>query len=229
MARRKKKQSDETLVDIVEVTGSAQNFFEKNQLYIFGGLAAAVLIVGGFFAYRLFFEQPRQKEAVQQMYKAQEQFERDSFKLALVNPGSGFPGFLDIMENYSGTKAANSARYYAGISYLHLGQFDAAIQYLKEFSADEEILPIMKNGALGDAYAEKGELDTALDYYEDAVDAGENQILTAYFLKKIGLLSEKQGDLDRAREAYETIQREYADSPDARDIEKYLVRVGSKG
>lgn len=231
MAKRKPSgKSADTLVDIVEVKEQAQDFLETYQKYIFGGLAVLLLLVGGWFAYRLLYLQPKQQEAVQQMYKAQEQFERDSFKLALTDPGGGFPGFVDFIDKYSGTKAANSAKYYAGISYLHLGQYDAAIQYLKEFKANSEILPITKLGALGDAYAEKGELDKALSYYNDAVDAGDNEILTAYYLKKVGLLSEKQGKADVAKKAYETIRDKYPNSPDGRDIEKYIIRVsGVKG
>jgi tetratricopeptide (TPR) repeat protein len=225
MAKRKSTKADETLVDIVEVREQAESFLEKYQKYILGGLAAVLLLVGGWFIYKFLFQQPRQKEAIEQMVKAEEQFEQDSFKLALTDPGSGFPGFLDIIDKYSGTKAANTAKYYAGICYLHLGQYDAAIEYLKEFRSGSEILPIVKQGALGDAYAEKGDLDKALGYYNDAVAAGENEILTAYYLKKVGLLSEKQGKIDAAKKAYQTILEKYPNSTEGRDIEKYLARM----
>jgi tetratricopeptide (TPR) repeat protein len=226
MAKRKtSKRADDTLVDIVEVKEQAQNFIEANQKYLLGALVGLIVIVGGWLVYKFFILDPRQKEAVEQVYKAQEQFERDSFKLALTDPGAGFPGFLEIMDKYSGTKAANSAAYYAGICYLHLKQYDAAIQYLKDFDADGEIFPIMKYGAMGDAYAEKGDLDKALSLYNDAVNAGDNEILTAYYLKKVGLLNEKQGKLDAAVKAYEKIKTEYPNSTEGGDIEKYIVRV----
>jgi tetratricopeptide (TPR) repeat protein len=225
MAKRKTSANDETLVDIVEVRESAESFVENNQKLIFGALVALVLVVGGYFAYKYLFQIPKQKEAVEQMYKAQEQFERDSFKLALTNPGSGFPGFLDIIDQYSGTPAANSANYYAGISYLHLGEYDAAIAYLKDFNADDEVLPITKFGAIGDAYAEKGDLGQAMSFYKKAVSAGDNEILTAYYLKKVGMLNEKNGDLGAAKQAYEQIQKDYPNSNEGRDIEKYIARV----
>lgn len=225
MAKRKTSANDETLVDIVEVRESAESFVENNQKLIFGALVALVLVVGGYFAYKYLFQIPKQKEAVEQMYKAQEQFERDSFRLALTNPGSGFPGFLDIIDQYSGTPAANSANYYAGISYLHLGEYDAAIAYLNDFDADDEVLPITKYGAIGDAYAEKGDLGQAMSFYKKAVSAGDNEILTAYYLKKVGMLNEKNGDLGAAKQAYEQIQKDYPTSNEGRDIEKYIARV----
>ena len=232
MARRKPRstqQDDEQLVDVMESTQQAQDFLERNGTLLFGVLAAAVLIIGGIFAYNNFYKLPRQKEAIQQMAQAQYQFERDSFASALTNPGGGFPGFLGIIDEYGGTPAANAARYYAGVANLNLGKYQAAIDYLNDFDAEDEILPIMKYGAIGDAYAELNDFDSALDYYDDAVEAGEIEALQAYYLKKIGMLNEKQGNFSAALSAYQRIRDNYPTSPDGRDIEKYILRVEGKG
>lgn len=228
MARRrnvKKKQADETLVDIIEVRDQAQSFADRYQNYIFGGLTALVLLVGGYLAYQNFYQKPRQQEATEQMFQAQVQFERDSFALALTNPGGGYSGFLDIIDNYKGTKAANLANYYTGISYLYLGQYAAALDYLNDFKPDGEISPIMKWGAFGDCFSELNDLEKAMRYYKKAVNADENSILTPYYMKKIGMLHEHNGNLAEAKEMYEKIKEEYPDSPDGQDIEKYITRV----
>lgn len=231
MAKRKPRssqQDDEQLVNVVEQTQQAQDFLEKNGNLLFGILAAAVLVIGGIFAYNNFYKLPQQKEAIQQMAQAQYQFERDSFSSALTNPGGGFMGFLDIIDNYGGTPAGNAAKYYAGVSYLNLGKHQAAIDYLEQFSADGEILPIMKYGAIGDAHAELNDLGTALGYYEDAVAAGGIEALQAYYLQKIGMLNEKQGNYAAALSAYQKIKTDYPTSPAGRDIEKYIMRVETK-
>jgi len=239
MAKKKQelKKADEVLIDVVEVREQASDFFERNRLFVLGGIGLLVLIVGGLFAYNQFYKVPRQREAVEQMFQAQVQFERDSFQLALINPGGGYLGFLDIIDNYGGTPAANAAKYYAGVSYLHIGQrnnnankeFDAAISYLKDFNADGDIMPITKNGALGDAYSELQDFDQAMSYYKKAVSSGENELLTPYYLKKVGMLNERNGDTQAALEAYKTIKNEYPNSSEARDIEKYIARVTPKG
>lgn len=231
MARRKRnpKQAGDTLVDIVEVRDSAQSFFEDNQKLAFGLLAALVVVIGGFFAYNNFYKKPRQKEAVDQMFRAQEQFERDSFALALTNPGGGYLGFLDIIEKYKGTAAANSARYYVGVSYLNLGKYEAAIDYLQQFKAVGEVTPIAKFGALGDAYSELQDMDAAMKNYKKAVSRGKNDVLTPYYLKKIGMLHERNGNFAEASKVYQEIKDKYPNSPSGRDIEKYLARVSAKG
>lgn len=227
MARRIKnrKKADETLVDIVEVRDQAQGFFEKNQRLVFGLGVALIVIFGGLLFYKNFYQAPREAEAIDQMNLAQYMFERDSFAQALTSPGVGSSGFLDIIKNYGGTEAGNLANYYAGISYLNLGEFEAALDYLESYKPGGEILPVMKYGAIGDAHSELGQMDKALSSYERAVRQSDNSVLTSYYLKKLGMLHEKQGDTEAAREAYERVKTEFPESPYATDIDKYLTRV----
>ncbi|MDX1478081.1 MAG: tetratricopeptide repeat protein [Saprospiraceae bacterium] len=228
MARRKQKKSDETLVDIVEAKEQAQDFFERNQLLVLGVLAAVVLVIGGLFAYHNLYKKPRNQQAMEQMFQAQFQFERDSFALALDAPGGGYDGFLDIIDNYSGTQAANLAHYYAGICYLNLGRYEAAADFLRNFKADGQVTPIMKFGALGDALSELEDWDGAITNYRKAVDAADNDLLTPFYLKKLGMLYERQGQPDRAREMYQRIKDEYPNSTIGQDIDKYLSAVAAK-
>ena len=229
MARRRStKKKQDTLVDVVEVKDNAQDFMEKNQNTIFGALVALVLIVGGIFAYNNFYKAPRQKEAVEQMYQAQVQFERDSFALALENPGGGYGGFLDIIDNYSGTDAANLAQYYAGICYLNLGNFEVAASYLEDFSPAGKVLPAMKYGALGDAYSELKDLAKAEGLYAKAASSSDNEFTSAYYLQKLGLLYEKQQNFSASLDAFQQIKDKYPLSSIGRDVEKYIARVSAK-
>jgi tetratricopeptide (TPR) repeat protein len=218
MAKRNKKASDDTLVDIGEKTEQAQDFYEKNQSLVLGGLFAFVIIVGGIFAYNNFYKAPRLKSAIEEMAQAQRMFEKDSFALALANPGGGSLGFLDIASEYSGTSAANLANYYAGISYLNLGQFDAAKSFLEDFSPDGNVLPITYYGSLGDVYSEKNEMDKA-------ISQGTNEFLEAYYTKKLGMLYEYQGKVAEAKSTYENLKSKYPNTPEGQDIEKYISRV----
>jgi len=225
--RRNKKKTDETLVDLVEARDSASDFLDKNQNNLLIGLVAIVLLIGGYLAYKHLIQGPKEVEAAGAMVKAQEQFSRDSFALALENSTGAYMGFLDIVDNYGGTKAGNTANYYAGISYLHLGEYEAALSFLKDYSGKGSVLPIMKNGAMGDAYSELGQMDNAISSYNKAVNAGENDMLESYYLKKLGLLHEKQGDLAASAAAFKRIKKDYPTSTDGRDIDKYISRVES--
>ncbi len=231
MAKRKITQTaqqeaeSDLLVDVAEVRETAADFWAKNgkMISIIGGGLA--LLIGGWLAYKYLVTGPNQKAAVEGMWQAQQMFEKDSFQLALDGPGGGAAGFLQIIDENGSSPAGNAAKYYAGISYLQLGNFDKAIEYLEDCSASGEILPIMRAGALGDAYSEKGEASKATNFYEKAISAGDNEVLTAIYMKKLAMFNEKNGDLASAKKLYEQIKAKYPTSPVAADIERYIIRT----
>lgn len=226
--RNKNKNQEDTLVDIVDAKEQAQDFMDANQNYIFGALTVAVFLIGAFMAYKYLYQAPREKEAIEEISQAQFQFSQDSFALALTNPGDGYEGFLSLIDNKGGTKAGELANLYSGISYLQLGQYEAAIDYIKAYSPSGLLMPIIKNGVMGDAYSELNDFDSALSYYQKAVSAGNNDMLTPYYLLKVGMLNMKQNDYAASQAAFQKIKDKYPLSQISRDAEKYLSRVEAK-
>jgi tetratricopeptide (TPR) repeat protein len=228
MAKRKSDQIELVEVEQVSASQPSAPIWEKYPHLLIYALGAVLLGVAGWWMYKEFIVKPKQAEAVAAMWQAEQQFGRDSFQLALNDPGGGFDGFLAIADKFSGTKAGNLAHYYAGVCYLHSGDFDNAIKQLDEFSPEGDLLPAMKYGVMGDCYAEKEDYAKAIDYYEKATDATENDLLLMYYLKKLGMLNELQGNKDAALKAYERIRRDVPNlqSGDWRDIEKYIYRLG---
>jgi tetratricopeptide (TPR) repeat protein len=228
MAKRKSDQ-----VDIVEaqevrsVSTPSVPIWEKNPklvLYVLAGVAA---IVAGWLLYKNLIVAPQQEEAITAMWQAEQQFGRDSFQLALDNPGGGFEGFASLADKYGASKAGNACNYYAAICNLQTGNFDNAIQYMDKFSASGDVLPAIKYGVLGDCYSEKQDFSKALDYYEKAADAAKVDVVAIYYLKKLGMLNEHQGNKDAAFKAYERLRRDYPNPAvaDWRDIDKYIYRT----
>lgn len=220
--KQNKSIGDETLVDLVEARDSASGFFERNQKTVVGIAGLIALLFVGYLLFKFFYKEPRTVAAKEMIYKAEQQFMRDSFALALENPGEDFDGFLDIIDNYNGTPSANLAKYYAGVCYLNLGNYDSAIEYLENYSSAGEITPTMKFGAMGDAYSELQDLDKALSNYKKAAYGPENDLLSPYYLKKYAMLSQKQNNTDEAQKAFKTIKEKYPNSTEGLAIDKYL-------
>ncbi len=229
MAQRKNKTTDgaDEVVGVVEVKGSQpvkNNFFEENQKMISYVILGIGILAAVYFAYKYLYIGPREKEAVNAMFKAEEVFAKDSFALALENPGGGFEGFLGIIDNYSGTKAANLAGYYAGLCYLNLGKFQEAVDKLEGYDADDEVTSVTKAGALGDAYSELGDKEKAMNLYKKAA-ASDNEMLTPYYLHKLAMMYYSEGKTKEATEQLEIIKAKYPDSNEFRDAEKLLARL----
>lgn len=227
MAKRRKKE-DEILIDIAEVTHEAQTFYERNEKYILGSIGALIVIIVGGLLYVNMYQKPRAKEALAEIYHAERMFEKDSLQQALINPGGGHLGFEDIAKDYKGTPSGNMANYYAGVCYLKLGKAKAAIDALKTYKAQGEVMPILKNGLIGDAYGDLEDFSKSISYYEKAVAAGDNNFLTPYYLKKLGMLHEKNGSPNKALKIYNQIKKDYQQSVDGYTIEKYVARASQE-
>lgn len=228
MAKKKStQQSDKSLEGLEQALTRSEQFIEDNQkvlTYILIGIVLVLLLVIGGNRYYL---KPLNEEAAADMFYAERFFEIDSFNLALNGYGT-YPGFLDIMDDYGITKSARIARYYAGICYHHLGDYQAALEYLDKFRTNDLLVGAAKYSTMGDAYVELGELGKAREAYRKGLDKYGNDYASPIMLKKLGIVCEETGDLDEAMEAYRTIELKYPESPEGREILKYIGRVEAK-
>ena len=64
--------------------------------------------------------------------------------------------------------------------------------------------------------------------YRKAVAAGENDFLESYYLMKLALLNESEGNYQASLDAFKQIKKDYPNTPDGRDIEKYIARAESR-
>ncbi len=226
MTKDKKSTQVDNLTEIESALTRTEQFLETNQKLIGIVIGAIVVVAVGYFGLNKFYFEPRQKQAQEQMYVAQNYFEKDSFNLALNGDGSN-PGFLDIIDDFGSTKAGNLSNYYAGISYLHMGKYDDAITYLKKFDTDDILLGPISVGAQGDAQLELGKSDAALDLYTQAYKMNENELTTPIYMLKAGELLEGTKQ-DEALKLYETIKLKYPETTEGRSIDKYIARVKAK-
>jgi len=213
--------------DIEEFQGKAEGFINNNKGLFLSVLGVLFLGAALYFFYSNVYIGGQEEEAQVELYKAQQYFERDSFRLALNGDGN-FSGFLSIADNFSGgTKAANLANYYAGISYLNIGEFENSIQYLEKFNIDDQLVSVMAKGAMGDAYMELGQEDQGINYYKQAGTMNGNELTSPMFLLKAGLAMERKGDFAGAKEMFEKI-KDYPTSTQAAEADKYIARVQAK-
>ena len=138
MAKKNNKTEDQ-FQQVEEALTRTEQFIEDNQKLLIRIVGGVVLIIALFLGVKQFYLQPMQENAQADMYMAELYFQKDSFNLALNGDGQYY-GFLDIIDDYSLSNAGNLANYYAGLSYLHLGEYENAIDYLKDFSSNDIIL-----------------------------------------------------------------------------------------
>ena len=221
---KKKDSSEERIVAVEEALSKTEQFIENNQKVITWIVGAMIVVILVFFGYRKFVQLPKEEAGQMAIFQAQNYFEQDSIDLALFGDGESY-GFVDVVDDYSSTEAGNLSKYYAGICYLHKGEYETAIDYLKKFKSNDLILPGMALGAIGDAYMQLGEIGKAIDYYLDAASKNENDFNSPPFLVKAGWAYEINEEYEKALEVYNKIKKEYPKTREARDIDKYIARA----
>lgn len=223
----KKNEIDDTLINVEEAYSKTEQYIEDNKKPLTIIVTVVVLAIAGYFGYTKFYLAPLEEEAQISMFKAQEYFEADNYTQALNGDGVN-AGFLEIIEDFGGTKAANLAHYYAGVSYLNTGDFQAAIEELDKFSSSDEIIAVEAKGAIGDAFMELGQTKDGYDYYVKAINLRDNSFITPIYLKKAAIAAEELGEYDKALKHYNTIKQKYPNSQMANDIEKYIAYAEAK-
>jgi TolA-binding protein len=202
-----------------------ESLWKNYQKQILIALTAIVVIIGGWYGYKSFIAEPKEQQAADAIYKAEQNFAKDSLKAALNGEGTA-RGFLYIINNYGGTKSGNLARYYAGVCYLRLGDFNKAITYLKDFSTDAKQIQMLAYGCLGDAYGEMNKNDDAVTYYKKAAETFEDdQTNSAEYLFRAGLKLELMGKTKDAVDVYKQLKEKFPMSQRASQADKYIYRL----
>ncbi|MET6990244.1 tetratricopeptide repeat protein [Sediminicola arcticus] len=213
-----------------ESASKTEEWVSRNQNYILAVIGVIAVGVLGYLAYNQFVLKPKEASADNEMYYPQQYFdqalnsttERDSLFTLSLNGAEGKYGFLDIIKEYSGTKAANVANYSAGMAYLNMKNYQEAINHLEDFSSDDSILGALAKGGLGDAFMQLNQSEDALSYYEKAVAHSDNSFTAPKFLYKAGITALELNQSDKALEYFQRIKDDYASSDEARMIDAFI-------
>ena len=210
----------------------SEAFVAKYQNLILSSIGAITVVVLGYLAYDTYVAQPQNTTAISELNQAQYYFnlavngeDAEGLYQRAIEGGDGKYGFLDIIENYGSTKAADLARYSVGMSYLNTKEYQKAVDYLTDFGSDDVLLSALAKGALGDAYAQLDQDEKALQNYIAAFKASDNSFTSPKYLYKAGLLASSLNKNDQALDYFNQIKETYPEAPEARQIEIQLGRL----
>lgn len=223
--QEEKKDALESAEALQEKFVSIEHWIESNPKIVLGALVVLVLVIGGYFGFKYYVD-GQENDAQKEMFQAQRYFEQhidavgDSLKYALNGDGNNL-GFLDIIDEYSMTPAANLANYYVGVIYLKQGKFKPSRLYLEDFSSSDQLVQARAYSLIGDTYMEEKDYSNAAAWYGKASSYKPNKEFTPSYMLKEALALEKQNQNDRAVQVYEKIVSEYGETPEAQTAKKY--------
>lgn len=220
MAKEFENQND-GLENVEQALSKTELFIEKNKNILMGILIAAIVIILAIMGFKKFYSDPRAERAANEMFKAEAYFENQDYEKALNGDGNNL-GFLDIISEYGSTKSGNLSRYYAGISYLKMGNYDEAIEQLKKFKGNDKVLAPLALGSIGDCYMQLDDVATAADYYMKAANKEANEFSSPIYLMRAGAAYQILGDNAKALAAYKQLKEKYPNSMEARETATHI-------
>lgn len=226
MSKKQREASTESnLENINEALTGTEQFIEKNQNAIMIGLGIVVVVVLAVLAYHNLHKQPRNAKAQAAIFKGERYFENQQDSLALFGDGNDYIGFEEVINQFGGTKTADLARAYAGISYSRLGENEKALNYLSKFKGGDKLITPAILGAVGDVYMNMDMSDKAVNQFMKAAKAADDNLLSPIYYKKAGLAYLYAEKFDKAIETFESIKKTYLNSPEGQEADKYIEQA----
>lgn len=209
-----------------EALVKVQGFWTKFQKPVIIIVALIVAGVGGWYGYKKFIVEPKEEKAADALFKSQQYFAIDSSNLVLKGDGVSSKGVLYVINNFGGTDAANLAKFYAGVSYLKLGDFNNAVKYLKDFSTGAKQIQAKAVACLGDAYSELNQKDQAIESYKKAASIFElDEANSSEYLFRAAALQEVSGKPQEALALYKELKDKFPKTDKGLQADKYIYRL----
>ena len=215
-------KAEERQQNVAEAVSKTEEFFKKYSNLIYGCVIGVLVIALAIIAYNRFILQPKKAQAVDQLAQAERWFEAGEYELALTGDDNSL-GLEDIIAKY-GSKAGQAVYLYAGIAKYRTGAYEEALSLLKKYNGSDPIMLGRAQACVGDTYVELGDYANAINWFEKAAKTTDN-VFAAGYLLKAGIAAEELGENAKALSFYKEIKDQYANAPEAMEIDKYITRI----
>ncbi|TVR28291.1 MAG: hypothetical protein EA390_12435 [Balneolaceae bacterium] len=179
-----KKLSKEDLEQdlLIEYSSRFVHFYSQNKAAVLGGGVAIILVIGLIIGYVIYSGQ-QESRAQELLGVAERSLAQGDFETALHGDDEDLTlGFVQIANNYSRTDAGNLAKYYAAVSEYELGNYESALDFIKQFNVPRGILGVSPISLHAILLAELDRYDEAARKFEEAARWDENEATTPYNL-----------------------------------------------
>ena len=226
MAQKKttKTAAQQNAANVGEAVSRTEQYIENNKKKLTIIVCAILVVIAAVLLLNTYYLAPRQQKSLEALATGEKLFQAGEYQKVIEGDNYEYDGLDAIIKRYGGTKGANLAKAYAGLSYAQLGQYEAAVPYLKGFKGRDHMIAPSVLGALGNCYAQLGDNAKAAATLMTAAAKADNNVLSAGYLVQAGQLYEEMGKTSEALAAYKQVKDKYYQSMQASEIDKYIER-----
>ncbi len=202
------------------VTEEALEFYQKQRVAVFLGIAAVILILVGIWGW-VIFRQHQNTMAAQEFGQAMTQYHAGKYREAIAG--------LEKVQTYRWSRYANLAHLYEANSYLALNDFPKATNAAQRFIVGTDQDSLMRQiGLLTLAVTEERQSNCkeAIKNYAEAANI-KGAFTDSAFLGE-ARCAVQAGDGNRALAAYRQLLKDQPDSPSASYVRFQINELESK-
>lgn len=227
MTKRRLTKEELEQDPLIQSYQKVQGFYERNQKAIVSAAIAVILLIGGGIGY-YYFSESQEGKAQQLMGYAENYFLQADYQKALEGSEEDFTvGFEQIINNYSGTDAANLAQYYAAVCEFNLGNTETALSYMENYEVPEGIMGVAPLSLHGVILSELGQHGRAAEMYVKAAEWDRNDSTTPYNYLEAANAYHDAGNIEMAKKYADQIVSEYPNSSEAPQAERLLGLIAT--
>lgn len=188
---------------MVETKGKLETFFDNygNKL-LWALIAVAVAAVAIYLVVSIISSNNEKKENTAQ-----------AALTVAITTDAAVEAYVAVVDEYAGTKAANTAAYMAGAEYLEAGNLENAKAYLAKYvdaeGAAGEIINALVLTLRGDIAVEENDLQSAVELFNAAIAASADEANYEKNAHKLALVYAAMGDSEKAQETYKALVEKY--------------------
>ncbi len=224
-----KKLTEEELKQdpLLQSYAKVQKIYLENKNAIIGAAIAVIVAIALGIAY-YYYSQSQERKAQQLMGYAEQHYMNAEYEKALTGSEEDLTvGFEQIINNYSGTDAANLARYYAAVCEYNLGNTREALNYMQEFEVADGILGVAPLSFLAVLHTDLGNHETAAEIYVRAAEHDVNDSTTPYNYLEAAQAFMDAGLTEEAREYARKVVQEYPNSSELANAKRLLGKLSA--
>jgi len=200
-------------------------YFTENQKPLLIAAGVFVVLVAAIFVYKIHQNSNNEKAGIE-MAKVMSLYDAGAYADAIDGKkGTNIPGYRKIVDEYGSTNNGEIAKIYLANSLFYLGKFDEALKYYKDFSGSNEIFEATALAGQAGCLESKDDNEKAADLYKKAAFVSETNSQNPEYMLKAGIDYLKVGKKAEAKELFEKIRKDFAQSTAFRDVDRYYQQV----
>jgi TolA-binding protein len=200
----KKKLKEDKLVTFYF---KASQWFEENSKYVYGGLAALVIIAAATWFY-ISSSGETQKLASVEFLRASRAFDEGRVQSAMTQ-------FQDVVNNYGGSNYGVLSRFFLAKCHYLQNDYEQALEQYQSFLNKYSGIDHFETAALGGVAASQeqlGQFETAANTYVKAANKYPDSFFASQYLLRAARNYEMAEQKDKAVSLYEQIIDDYPES-----------------